>query len=81
MTPKKAPKASTVFGSILIVFVPSASKYRTSPALDISPPEFCPLLIPDGRRLTALNLSGEGRGRRQKWAIPANEETLKRRAE
>lgn len=59
--PKKAPNARTVFGSILMVFVPSASKYRTSPALDISPPEFCPLLIPVGGRFTVLNLSGQNR--------------------
>jgi hypothetical protein len=39
-TPNRAPKATTERGSSRIAFRSSASKYLTSPALDISPPEF-----------------------------------------
>ena len=59
--PKSAPNAMTVFGSIVRAFVLSESKYRTRPALDISPPLFLPLLMLDRSRETGLNLSGEPR--------------------
>ena len=39
-TPNRMPKATTVFGSMVGALRSSESKYRTSPALDISPPEF-----------------------------------------
>ena len=37
-TPNRRAKAISVFGSIVMAFRSSASKYRTRPALDISPP-------------------------------------------
>ena len=39
-TPSRTPETMIVFGSIRMAFESSASKYRTSPALDISPPVF-----------------------------------------
>ncbi|AFO58091.1 hypothetical protein NJ7G_2863 [Natrinema sp. J7-2] len=44
-TPSRTPNAMTVLGSIRMAFESSESKYRTNPALDISPPVFCPLSI------------------------------------
>jgi len=44
-TPRRTPKATTVRGSMVGALRLSSSKYRTSPALDINPPVFSPLLI------------------------------------
>jgi thioredoxin 1 len=59
--PKSAPNAITVLGSIVSAFELSESKYRTRPALDISPPEFLPLLMSGPRAEPGLNLSARGR--------------------
>jgi len=52
--PKNAPNAMTVRGSMRMALLSSASKYRTSPALDIRPP---PSLLLMFTRVRAVGLS------------------------
>ena len=49
--------AITVFGEVRIALRSSESKYRTNPALDISPPEFPLEAITDSHHLSDLSVS------------------------
>jgi len=72
-TPKRTQNAITVFGSIRIALRSSESKYRTNPALDISPPEFPLEAIISVRHRDGLSVSassGAAIGRQRRGGNP-----------